>query len=72
MAHVRNLGMVRDMQDRVALARVDDHDRQSSVTAARKLIYNENYGVSSAAVERLLKGTSLLPNTVRMQVISCF
>jgi hypothetical protein len=67
MAHVRDLGMAKDMQDRVALARLDNPDRQNSVSAARKLIYDENHWVGSAAVERLLKETSLLPNTVSVQ-----
>jgi len=64
LADVHKLGMADDMQNRVILARVDDHNRRHLVSAARKLIYQENHQVNSSAVERLLKEKSLVPNTV--------
>jgi hypothetical protein len=68
MIQVRNLGLPRDIQDRVALARIDDHNRQSLVAAARARIYKENCGVTSAPMQNLLKGTSLHPTAVRIQL----
>jgi hypothetical protein len=65
LSHVHNLGTATDMQNRVTLARIDDHSRQSSVSTARKLIYEKNYQVNSKAVEKSLKETSLVPNIVR-------
>jgi hypothetical protein len=56
--------MKRDMAQRVSLARTDDLSHQSKVTAARNLIYDRNYAVDSAPVERLLKDESLVPATV--------
>lgn len=65
-------GTPEDMQFRVNQPRVDDPDRQKKVSKARKLIYGKitkkkdtNYGVGSAAVERHLKGQSLVPTDVR-------
>jgi hypothetical protein len=69
MTQVRNLGLPGDMQDRVKLARIDDHNRQRLVATARTHIYKENCGVASAPVQSLLKGTSLHPNTVRIQLM---
>ena len=66
LSEVHNIGMARDMQHRVTLARVDDTNRRNAVSAARKLIYDENHQVNSTAVERLLKGESWVPNTVCM------
>jgi len=54
------------MQRRATLARVDDHNRKEAVAAARKLIYDGNHQVNSAAVEKFLKGESLVPNMVCM------
>lgn len=64
-------GTPEDRQFRVDKARMDDSDRQTKVSTARKLIYgkittkkNTNYDVGSAAVERLLKDQSLVPTDV--------
>jgi len=55
------------MKQRVTLARVDDNQRRSRVSAARRLIYEENRQVNCAAVEKLLEEMSLVPTTVRNQ-----
>jgi hypothetical protein len=56
--------MVRDMTRRVSLTRIDNKARQSKVIAARRLIYEKQYRIDSAAVERLLKHESLVPTAV--------
>jgi hypothetical protein len=61
---VHNLGMIRDMNQRKTLARVDDIHRQSKITAARRVIYEKHYQVDSAAVENLLREESWVPNAV--------
>jgi hypothetical protein len=61
---VHNLGMVRDMNQRKTLARVDDIHRQSKITAARRVIYEKHYQVDSTAVENLLQEESWVPNEV--------
>jgi hypothetical protein len=47
------------------MARMDDSQRRSKVSAARKLIYEKNLQVNSTAVEKLLRETSLVPTVVR-------
>lgn len=71
MAH--KFGTPEDQEQRTSSARVDDQSRQTDISKARKLIYgkfgdrkNSNYGVNSAAVERLLKKQSLVPTEVRL------
>lgn len=61
---VHNLGMARDRTQRVTLARIDDNQRRSKVSGARRIIYEENLQVNCSAVENLLKETSLVPTTV--------
>ena len=56
--------MPRDRNQRITLARVDNSRRQNLVTAARRIIYNKQYQVNSAAVEALLQEESLTPNVV--------
>jgi hypothetical protein len=56
--------MPQDMTRRISLARTDDLGRRGKVSTARKLIYEKNYAVDSAAVERLLKPQSLVPASV--------
>ena len=65
MARFKNLGKVRDCQQRRTLRRVDDMQRRAKVASARVLIYEKNYAVDSQAVEGLLKTQSLVPTTVR-------
>jgi hypothetical protein len=61
---VHNIGMVRDMNQRTTLRRIDDAQRRAKVNSARHLIYEKNHHVDSAAVERLLQETSLVPSMV--------
>src|SRR5271170_7941049 len=69
---VPNMGMRRDMLQRVRLLRVDDNARRSKVSATRKLIYEKNYSVNAAAVESLLKYESLVPTSVRCPLLIPF
>jgi hypothetical protein len=57
--------MPRDMAKRMTMARIDNNARQGKVTAARRLIYEKDYIVNSAAIEGLLKAESLVPTAVR-------
>ena len=57
------------MNQRKALARVDDIRRRSKVYAARRIIYERCYQVNSAAVEALLKDESLVPASVRNPIL---
>lgn len=59
--------MTRDRQQRKTLRRVDSVDRRAKVATARSLIYENNYAVDSAGVERLLKEESLVPTAVSVQ-----
>jgi hypothetical protein len=59
--------MPQDMTRRISLARIDDIGRRSKVSTARKLIYEKDYAVDSAAVERLLKPQSLVPTSVSIR-----
>jgi hypothetical protein len=64
LSHTHNIGTARDLVIRGNLVRVDDAKRKSVVSAARKIIYSGGYSVKSAAVEGLLKSSSLVPNKV--------
>jgi hypothetical protein len=61
---VPNMGMHRDMAQRMALARVDDVKRRSRIKAAREAIYVNNYTIDSKVVENLLREDSLVPTAV--------
>jgi hypothetical protein len=65
LSRVHNLGKAMDMTQRVTMARMDDNQRRSKVSAARKLIYEKTLQVNSTAVEKLLRETSLVPTVVR-------
>ena len=69
LSRVHNLGMARDIAQRTTLARIDDNSRCGKVVAARRLIYEKQYQVNSAAVEVLLKDQSLVPTTVGAHAI---
>jgi hypothetical protein len=58
--------MKRDMQQRVALRRIDDGIRQNKVSSAREIIYEKNYAVDTEHVEMLLKAQSLVPTAVNV------
>jgi hypothetical protein len=64
MENMHLIGTKRDAKQREALARVDNASRQIKVSNARQLIYESNFAVDSAAVERLLKPESLVPTEV--------
>ena len=61
---VHNLGTISDMKQRVALARVDDLDRQKKIETARSIIYDRDYAVNSEASEALLQEQSLVATKV--------
>jgi len=61
---IKNLGLSKDRQQRVQFQRVDNLQRQVKISSARRIIYEENYRVNSAAVERILKEESLVPTSV--------
>ncbi|KAI0311994.1 hypothetical protein OF83DRAFT_1219078 [Amylostereum chailletii] len=61
MDEVHMMGSAKDMEDRRRLARHDDQDRRAKVNAVQTLIYQDKYVVNSAAVERILQETSLVP-----------
>jgi hypothetical protein len=64
LTRVHNLGMVSDMSQRNTMARIDSHQRRYDVSSARRLIFELNYSVNSAAVEALLRRESWVPNVV--------
>jgi hypothetical protein len=64
MVRVPNMGMTRDLAQRVSLSRVNDVDRRSRVLAARTAIYESNHPVNGAAIKRLLDQDSLVPSMV--------
>ena len=61
---VHNIGMARDMAQRVTMPRVDDSQRRTRVSAAREIIYDKNMQVNCAAVEQLLQDMSWVPTAV--------
>jgi hypothetical protein len=63
---IQNMGMPRDRQQRETLVRNDER-RLLQVSTARSLIYEQNLGVGSAAVERILKSQSWVPTLVRLE-----
>ncbi|KAG1832562.1 hypothetical protein F4604DRAFT_1945993 [Suillus subluteus] len=62
IARLQNLGMSRDRQQCSTLAR-SNASRNQPVATARSLVYEQNYGVDSTAVELLLKPESWVPNS---------
>jgi hypothetical protein len=64
LSKTHDIGTARDKAIRRSSLRVDDAKRRSLVSSARRIIY-KGYAVKSAAVEDLLKSSSLVPNKVR-------
>jgi hypothetical protein len=60
---IDKIGYVQDAKDRILNARTYGMSR-NLMARARDLIYRLGYGVSSAAVDRLLKPASLVPTLV--------
>ena len=56
--------MSRDKTEWNTLAHIDDCVRQSKIQSARAHIYDSTLGVTSTAVESLLKDQSLVPTSV--------
>ena len=68
MDRVPDMGLHRDLLERVSLVRVDDVDRRNRLNTARKAIYEKNNTVDGVAVENLLKEDSLLPAAVSVDI----
>lgn len=64
LSRAHHTGLPEDAEERTSLARIDDKKQRRTVTKAHKLIYKENYSVTSAETERLLKPNSLVPIAV--------
>ena len=71
LGRVPNMGMPRDMAQRMSLARVDDTKRRSRIRAAREAIYAKNHTIDSKAVENLLREDSLVPTAVCGSAFLC-
>jgi hypothetical protein len=52
------------MAQRLTMVRIDNNTRQGKVTAARRLVYEKGYIVTSTAIEALLKDESLVLTAV--------
>jgi len=61
---LQNVATENDMLQRVILARRDTVERREKISAARRLIYEEQYVVDTPQVESLLKPESLVPTIV--------
>jgi hypothetical protein len=64
LSSVPLVGTKRDRNDRIKLARVDDPRYRKLVSQARRAIYQQNFAVDSAPVERMLKPESFVPTSV--------
>jgi hypothetical protein len=65
---INMVGAVSDRQARQELRRTDDARRREAVSIAREAIYQRNFAVDSAYVERQLKNESLVPSFVSFMV----
>jgi hypothetical protein len=63
------MGMARDMQQRSTLACVDNMRRCNLVDVARRVIYEKNFRMNSAAIENMLQDTLLVPTAVRVHLV---
>ena len=61
---LQNVAMENDMLQHAILARHDTEERREKISAARRLIYEEQYVVDTPQVESLLKPESLVPTIV--------
>lgn len=62
--------MITDMKNRIRTVREDTEAYRYDIRQARRFIYNDGFGLKSAAVERLLKGRSLVATEVRYGSVS--
>lgn len=60
--------MVTDMKNRIRHAREDNDAYRYDIQSARRFVYNNGFGLKSAAVENLLKGRSLVPTEVSIAI----
>ena len=58
------IGTKGDRQARTLLAQVNDDARKHWISIARAAIYQQNYNIDSAAMDRMLKPQSLVPTSV--------
>jgi hypothetical protein len=58
------IGTKQDQKQRLALGRVDSPSYRAKISNARQLIYENNFAVDSAPVQRILKPESLVPTEV--------
>lgn len=63
--------MVADMKNRIRTVREDSKAYRYDIRLARRFIYNDGFGLKSAAVERLLKDCSLVATEVRFSNPLC-
>lgn len=75
LSSAHEFGTLGDRESRVNKVRIDNIARRTKISKARRLIYgkigvkkNANFGVNSAAVERLLKDQSLVPTDVSISL----
>lgn len=66
---IQNMGRPQDRLQRETLER-NDEKRGAMVNAARSLIYEKDFAVGSAAVERILKPQSWVPTSVSLELPS--
>ena len=59
-----------DMLRRELLSRSDSKERKDKISLARNLIYQQNYAVDSAQVQRVLKNESLVPTTICCDLVT--
>ena len=63
---LQNVATENDMLQRTILARRDTVERREKISAARRLIYEDQYVVDTLQVESLLKPESLVPTIVHI------
>lgn len=71
---IQDVDMVGESSDRQARQdsrRIDDNTRQEAVSRAREAIFQRNFAVNSAYVERQLKNESLVPSSVSHIMVKC-
>ncbi|EGO04994.1 hypothetical protein SERLA73DRAFT_44268, partial [Serpula lacrymans var. lacrymans S7.3] len=61
MVDVPNVGSEENMQRQTLLARMDNSERCSKVITTQKMIYGQNYAVTSVRVNDILKPESMVP-----------
>lgn len=71
MKDVPAMGKKRDRANRTRLVRIDNQDKQTRVSKARSLIYNDHHPVTSSLIEGHLAYGSLIPTNVRPLSLVC-